>query len=203
MAKIVALGVVALCFFVGCSNGGEDIKVDPEAAVVEFDGSPEQLESRFSDLNQAVDADPAAVREVGLAHLSDADDDVRYAAVYAVVLTTTKDDGVDKLVEMLKSDRVEERLTAAGQLLSLGDVRGFPVLIDSLSSEEGVRYWDPPAAAFEWAKQRLLFFTSEDFGLQGAVEPGEVVATQPQWREWWEKVRGTLHWDETTGKFVP
>jgi hypothetical protein len=163
-----------------------------------FGGSPED----FVDLVQATVEDPDAVRQSALDGLSASDPTARFGAVYALTVTAEGQESIDALVSLLGSDRLEERLLAADALVSRGDRRGIPPLIEALASDEVIPRLDPPQAAWQLARTALLQHTEEDFGLSDAEKPSAVAATQDAWEEWYREAEGSLRWDPATRRFV-
>jgi len=88
---------------------------------------------------------------------------------------------------------------AAGALVFNGDKAGVPVLIEALTSDEPLRYYDPSLLAWQFARQTLIQFTDEDMGL--LARPGrrwEPEEAQARWRAWWQKNEARVHW---TGEY--
>ena len=170
-----------------------------------FDASNAHVGARIHDLNQAAEADPAALRKAALRHLHDGSAAVRYASLYGLVLTATAEEGTAELASMLVSANLDERLLSAAALAGIGDKRGLPVLIDALDSSAQLSFRDPPQPAFDFARTQLLWLTEADLGLKTApeLESAQVAAAKPKWLLWWQANQAALHMDSQKRKFVP
>lgn len=166
---VAALITLALssCYSSGTSTRTPNLQ-SAEGVITGFDPSPSHLTFSFYTINQMAVTQPASVRQAALKHLGDSNPKVHYAAVYALALTATPEQGGAQLVAMLASPSLDERLLSAASLAGTGDKRGIPVLIDALDESQPVSYWDPPMEGYEFAQTWLLNLTDQDFGLQPA-----------------------------------
>jgi HEAT repeat protein len=164
--------------------------VDAVAALEAFDGALQARHRSFSRLNAALAADPAATREASLSRLESGDRDLRLAAVYALGLSLEGGDA-DRLAPFLESGSEAERVLAATALLSTGDGRAVPVLIEALESEELLPFANPTRVG-EQARFALSSFTGESFGLDPAA-----------WRAWWDEVAGSFAVVRAPDRFAP
>ena len=60
---------------------------------------------------------------------------------------------------------------------------------------------EPPQTASGFARELLLRFASEDFGLRAASDAVSVAKAEPAWRQWWAENGAGLRWDPTFGEF--
>ena len=226
MGRRLGLGVVVATIVVsgwGCSGGGTTTTTTAtgagtttsgasdtssagvasagEVAISRFGGGS-GVDADFVALEEMVRADPDGLRVGALRHLTDTDEMVHYAAVYALVRTARSDESsMSALRALLASLRVDDRLLAAGALVYRGESAGIPVLIAALDSPEAMALRDPPQTASGFAKELLLRFTSEDFGLRAASDAVSVAKVEPAWRQWWAEHGAGLRWDPTLGEF--
>lgn len=175
----------------GC-GGHSRPTAEPEEAISTFSVAPANVNASFAALNQLALRDPAGLRSAALARLSSVDPNVRYAAVYALMLTATKGASLDALVPILRSRDVSERILAAETLTAQRDKRGVPVLIQALDSTKPFAHWAPPRRAWKEAQHTLLRFVPEDLGLRRALSARAVAAAKPAWRRWWALHGGSV-----------
>jgi hypothetical protein len=187
-------GVLFLILGAACS-GDDAVKVDPAAAIQEFDAAPEAGSWPRSRLNSAVLADPQGSRAAALERLESKDPGVRIAAIYALSITLEPGDA-DALAPLLESSDAGERVLAAAGMLAVGDERAVPVLIVSLGIEDPLPFGAPPLRVWEQARIALLSFTGQDFGLRESATIEEAAATQSDWEAWWAE-------DEASFEVVP
>lgn len=180
----LVLTLLLLALVTACGGSGGDAGVDPTAAIEGFDASAQAGSRPRSRLNTAVLAEPDASREAALEQLEAEDPDVRIAAVYALSLTLKAEDA-DALAPLLESQDSGERVLAAAGMLSLGDGRAVPVLIEALGIEDPLPFGAPPLRVWEQARVALLSFSGQDFGLGEAATAEEAEATAPDWESWW------------------
>jgi hypothetical protein len=186
MPILARLAAVLAVLALGCAAcGGGDAGGPPVGqAIEEFDPSPQARPRSLARLSVAAATEPEATREAALERLEAEDPDVRLAALHALGLTLEGDDS-DALAAFLDSERPGERLLAASAVLSVGDARGVPVLIDALDDDRLLPIRAPSLPAWEQARFALLAFTGEDFGLRGAGDLPAAAATKPDWERWW------------------
>jgi len=161
--------------------------------IVMFDGSEEAWRS----LDAAVADAPAGVIDQARAHVSDPDDRVRLAAVYALSLAVGPED-IDVLLPALEDPQPGLRTIAAGALIGLGAKESIPVLIVALRSEEAVPGSHPPLPQWLLAETALVAYTGQDFGVGSAVQAGDASAQQAAveaWSDWWQEYGAALKWD--------
>jgi len=161
--------------------------------ILPFDGSEEAWRS----LDAAVAGAPAGVIDQARAHVSDPDDQIRLAAVYALSLAVGPDE-VDVLLPVLDDPQPGLRTIAAGALIGLGAKESIPVLIDALRSEEAVPGSHPPLPQWLLAETALVAYTGQDFGVGSAVQAGDPSAHQAAvdaWMDWWQEYGAALKWD--------
>ena len=119
--------LLILCLAAGCGGGGGDeLTIDPSAAIEGFDAAPEAGSRPRARLNAAVLAEPDASREVALAGLESESPDVRIAAAYALSITLQPEDA-DALAPLLESASSGERVlegTASSSALTLRHTDG-------------------------------------------------------------------------------
>lgn len=184
--------LLILCLAAGCGGGGGDeLTVDPSAAIEGFDAAPEAGSRPRARLNAAVLAEPDASREVALAGLESESPDVRIAAAYALSITLQPEDA-DALAPLLESASSGERVLAGAGMLAVGDERAVPVLIAALGLEDPLPFGSPPMRAWEQARFALLSFTGQDFGLREAATAQEAAATAAEWESWWATAEGSF-----------
>jgi hypothetical protein len=165
-----------------------------------FDGSEDALDT----LNRAILDDPGGVAQMGIASLPAEDVQVRYAAVYALSLTADASQA-EALLPALQDPDGRLRTIAAGALIGLGRKESIPILIAALSSDDAIPYSEPPTAQWQLAYRALNYYTGQDFGFQAAGEAdaaGRAAAAQA-WQAWWDQVGVQLHWEASTGRYVP
>lgn len=193
---IVLLPALAAC---GGDGGPDGEAGPPEDPILAFDSSPLKREPSFRALYAQIHARPAELREAALAHLRDADPDVRYASLFALAMTAEPGAPLDALRPFLQSSDPSERMMAAGALVANGEKAGLPVLIDALTSTAPLRFHDPSLLAWQLARSTLIQYTDEDMGL--LARPGarwEPEAAQARWRAWWQKSEPHVTW---TGQY--
>jgi hypothetical protein len=172
-----------------------------EVAIVQFGGG-NGVNADFAALEEGVRSDPDGLRAAAMRHLGDTDEMVHYAAVYALARTATSDESsMSALRGLLASARVDDRLLAAGALVYRGESSGIPVLIGELDSPEAMALRDPPQTASGFARQLLLRFTNEDFGLRAAGDDASAATAKPAWQQWWDEHGAGLQWDPTIEEF--
>jgi hypothetical protein len=130
---------------------------------------------------------------------TDPDLKIRWACVYSLgrlghqVDEKAKESIISALNEMAKTDQnTGLRGGAAAAIVSLGEIRGIPVLIESLDSQEAIPFMEPPQLLREFSLDVLKFYTQKDFGYDLA-----------SWRGWWQENEANLIWDKETKKFIP
>jgi hypothetical protein len=180
---------------------GQDAPNSPEHLITGFAGSPNVAET-FHELNEAARENTAALRRAALAHLADKDPEIHYAALYALAMTADAANGSSELAAMLDSPSVDDRLLSAGALAGLGNKRALPVLIGALDQPEPMRYRVSMERACDFAKQELLWFTRQDFGLKSASTNEQIAATKPAWQRWWQEAGASVHFDRQVSRFV-
>jgi hypothetical protein len=179
---------------------GQDAPNSPEHLITGFAGSPNVAET-FHELNEAARENAAALRRAALAHLADKDPEIHYAALYALAMTADATNA-SELAAMLNSPSVDDRLLSAGALAGLGDKRGLPILITALDQQGPMAYRAPGARACDFAKQQLMWFTRQDFGLKAASTTEQIAATKPAWEQWWQATGTSVHFDRQVRRFV-
>jgi HEAT repeat protein len=180
-ASVVAVGSTSVPSDIGVVDAIEGFDVSEPANV----GSRAALTIRIL-------FDPESTRTTAK-HLIVADDpDVRLAAIYALSSTLTPAD-VDALLPILESADPQERVLAAGGLLTVGEARAVPVLIALLADETLIALGFPPVPVWERARVALLNATGQDFGLRGAATRETAAATIPDWEAWWAGAEGDFH----------
>jgi hypothetical protein len=196
-----SLGLIVACVLLSACSGKASAP-SPDAAITGFDPSSSARDASFHNIALAIDEDATAMRAAALDHLNDSNANVHYAAVYTLAQTATSHEGMAQLEQMLTSPDTNERMLAAGSLLSLGDKEAIPVLIAALSSNDQISYWDPPLQAYGFARAELMFYTSNDFGLVKATTLSTASAAQPAWQKWWTKDGASVHFDSTLNGYV-
>jgi hypothetical protein len=204
-AALVAL-VVASCTSDGGSGAPSTSFEVPSAdeAIAGFDQRQASLATSIALLTESALADPEAMREAALAELDATEPDRRFAAVLGLCLTASADPAasVDALVELSSSSDATERLLSAGALAAIGEERGVDVLIEALGSEEPMRGFDPPFAAWRYARANLLLLLGQDLGLRDAVDAASAAKAQAAWLAWWAENADALEWDPDAGRYV-
>ena len=177
--------------------------VDPEAskAIKEFNAKPEMLEASYHNLHTLIRENPESAAVAALQQLQADDPSVRFVAIYTLANTATTDAQLDALRTVLTSASLSERVLAAEALLARGDKQAVPVLIAALNSGEDLANSLPPRQAWEYARQLLLQFTDQDFGLTVDESLAAATAAQPAWQAWWEQNGGGLEWFPDEGVF--
>jgi HEAT repeat protein len=208
IGRLLAVSVGIAILTAGCTGGegasaGPDTTSgpDPVAVVEGFDPSI-NARTALGDIHTAARDDAEALLAVALENVDAADEDVRWAAVYALAITATADDdaAISALTETLGSSDPDERLTAAGSLATLGAKESIPILIDLLDSDAELRYVVLPA--WRVAADMLLASTDEDFGILDAVEPEARADAKAMWESWWADRGAELTWDPERGVFT-
>lgn len=169
-----------------------------EKAITSFDGEPRA----FHGLEVESVRHPADLREAALEHIDDKDPQIHFAAFYALTLTAVPGPSMVTLGRYLKSGDVNERLAAAGALVSRGQTEGLPVIIDALDSEETLVWMDPPLRGWQIAKHVLATFTDQDLGITNADDLRASAATKPAWKQWYSENGARLRWDPGARKLV-
>jgi hypothetical protein len=202
----VATWLVLVLFTGACTgSGGEDAPgdtaMDAERAILDARNDPAATIPQVARL--AVN-DPDALRSAAMAHIEDADPEVRRAALYALSFSVVREDGpaVEELRSFLDAEDEGDKLTAAGGLLSIGEKAAIPVLIDLLGSDVPIPYSDPPLEVWEVARGLLLAHTDQDLGLLSAADAEAAAAVQDEWRGWWGSSETTLTWDPAAWRFT-
>jgi hypothetical protein len=180
---------------------GSDAPGSPDHLIAGFADSP-NIAAAFQGLNEAARENTAALRKAALAHLADKNPDIHYAALYALAMTADAANGANELAAMLNSPVLDDRLLSAGALAGLGDKRGLPILIAALDQQEPMAYRAPGEHACDFAKQQLLWFTRQDFGLKAASTSEQIAATKPAWEQWWQSAGASVHYDRQVRRFV-
>ena len=206
MRRHVVAPLLVLAFVTSActGSGGEDAS-DPSGEAERAIAGAEGRESLATEIEIARLAvvSPDELRAAALAHIQDDTSEVHLAALYALALSVSENDldAIDALRGFLDADTDDERLTAAGGLLSSGEKAAIPVLIDLLASQVPVPNSDPPRAVWEVAQGLLLFHTDQDLGLEEAAGAKAVAAVQAGWQAWWTASGEAITWDPTTGRF--
>jgi hypothetical protein len=141
------------------------------------------------------------VRAAALKHLHDKDTNVAFASFYALTETATAGPSDAALDSFLTSSDLNERLPAAGALVSRGQKEGIPVLITALGSTKAIAWFDPPMEGWQYARFVLTTFTNKDLGLAKARERPETRRTEPTWARWYAQRGNGLSWDPSKRKF--
>jgi hypothetical protein len=198
-ARALALCVSFVALVACTSSGGTQASTGTQVAdraISTFAAQPESVTSTFDLLNSLALTDPGNLRASALRHLSDANPNARYAAIYSLSIVAAPGAAQSALHGLLASKNLSERLRAAAGLLSIGDKSAFPTVIDALTSTGSVAYEDPPQAGWEDARRLLLQFTDRDFGLrQATVTAEQAAASQPAWQHWWNGAGSSVTWN--------
>lgn len=191
-------GSLACSFFSNLFNSG-----DPEAskAIKEFKAEPEALEASYHNLHILIRDDPETAAKLALEQIEARDPVARFVAIYTLANTASTEAQLDALRALLTSESLSERVLAAEALLARGDKRAIPVLIGVLNSDEELANSLPPQRAWEYARNLLLQFTVQDFGLSADESQAAAAAAQPAWQAWWEQNGGALEWFPDEGVF--
>jgi len=189
VSSFVGLALLAAA----CTTGGSSA----EKAIISFQGQAQDF------YNVAVDSvrHAADLRAAALKHLHDTDPNVRFASFYALTLTAAPGSSMAALQTFLSSSDVNERLPAAGAIVSRGAKDGLPVLIDALGSSDVVAWFDPPMEAWQYASFVLTTFTGQDFGLTKAKDAAAAARTRPAWQKWYREHGASLTWDPAERRF--
>jgi hypothetical protein len=190
---------------VSCGSGvaSPSSAPSPEHAITGFEPSDAAIRTSFANLDSAARDHPDALRQAAVRHLHDSNPQVHYAAVYSLALTVTSSQGSNEMIALLTSASLNDRLLAAAALTGIGDKRGLPVLIAALDQGDELSYWDPPTAAFEFARTELLYFTAQAFGLTASTDLASATAAQSSWERWWQTNQASILFDPSTGKYSP
>jgi HEAT repeat protein len=174
----------------------ESTSVPSDAEVLEaiegFDVSEPANVGPRAALTISILTDPESTRTTAKNLVVAGDPDVRLAAIYALSTTLTPAD-VDALLPILESADPQERVLAAGGLLTVGDARAVPVLIALLAEETLIALGFPPVPVWERARVALLNATGQQFGLREATTAEAAAATIPDWEAWWAGAAGDFH----------
>ena len=119
----------------------------------------------------------------------------RYDAMVAVV-TLVDDEAIELLRSILKTD--DQETVRKGALSSLTVIKRKPpvimaVLIDGLE--------DPSADVREFAAKLLRKGANQDFHFEATGEAEARAASVKAWRDWYEKHKDQLYWDDETRRF--
>jgi hypothetical protein len=171
------------------------------AAIAEFDDA--ELARSLGAIDESALADPDALRAEALVGLSEGEPNSRFACVLALTMTASTADpaSVEALRTLSSSSDVTERLLAAGALAALGEKNGVDVLIDAMVSEESLRNFDPPFAAWRYSRANLLLLIDQDLGLADARDGAATAAAQPAWMDWWAAHAAELTWNAELGHY--
>lgn len=130
---------------------------------------------------------------------TDPDLKIRWASVYSLarlghqVDEKTRESIISALKKVAETDQNNVlKGEAAAAIVSLGEITGIPVLIESLESPEILLFMEPPQLLREFSLDVLKFYTQKDFGYDLA-----------SWRGWWQGNEANLIWDKETKKFIP
>lgn len=163
-----------------------------------FASAPNRVAEDFRVLNSLVRHSPGEVRDAAIERLHASDPIRRYAAVYGLALTADDAESMAALVPILSSSDINERMLAAGSLISRGDKSAFPVLIGALDSDDPLAFRDPPQRAWQFARFVLVQYTDEDMGLLGprTFSAEQAAAAKRAWDRWWSEHGDALRYDE-------
>ena len=194
---VLALPLVLSFLLTGCSGGErEGDAVSPEGAITGFSHDATKVESGLAAIEELSGTNADDLRAAALKHLDDVSPDVHFAAFYALSLTATKGDSIERLAGFLDSPETTERMYAAGSLLFLGDERAIPALVAALSDGGEIAFLDPPMQGWRYARSLLIHYTDQDLGLGKATTVEGATRVQVKWEAWWSRERASIHWDE-------
>jgi HEAT repeat protein len=186
------LGLVIASLGSACGHADTPAdKVDPVVALERFDAAPDAGSSSRARLDSAILSARDATRKAALARLTSEDPNVRIAAVYALSLTLRAEDA-EALAPVLQSSDPGERVLAASGMLSVGDGRAVPPLIEALELEAALPFGAPATRVWEQARFALLSFTGQDLGLRDAATVDAAAATAPEWEAWWSDAEASF-----------
>lgn len=191
---VAALGLAAL----GCSLLTPRPTPVPEvdSALAAFGDPQADPEAAFLDLSRAMSDDPAGVEATALGRLDDPHPEVRLIAIYSLAETASTPAGLRALHDLLDADDATERSLAAEGLLRRGEPEAIPALIDVLDEDSALRGAEPPSQVWEFARDLLLRYTDQDFGLSTAEDSAAVAAAKPAWEAWWGTSSARVAWDD-------
>jgi hypothetical protein len=121
--------------------------------------------------------------------------------VYVLALTAVDREEVGALRTVLDADTSHLRAIAAASLLGLGELRAIPVLIELLVATDEIPASRPPAFVDRFSSEALTAYTGEDFGVVEAVGSRARMQAQQRWRNWYDRVRDTLHWNPEARRY--
>lgn len=101
-----------------------------------------------------------------------------------------KQNSLPALKKGLKDSDASIRVQVAQLLLNLKDKDGFPVLLNSLNSEEMMVPSEPVMTISDYSYLMLLEYTDVDY-----------VKDMEKWQNWWQSNKNILAWDEENEKF--
>jgi len=167
----------------------------------EFRSTSGELELSFQNLNQQILDNPGEMAAAAMQQLGTEDQPIRFAALYVLANTAESEEHLNALRGFLDSEIAGERLLSAEALLVRGEKEAIPALIAALNSEEDLIYSLPVQQAWERARNLLLLFTIEDFGLADADSLASVAGAQLAWQSWWQQNGGALQWIAEEGVY--
>ena len=167
----------------------------------EFSSTAGELELSFQNLNQQILDNPGEMAAAAMQQLGADDQPIRFAALYALANTAESEEHLNALRDFLDSEIAGERLLSAEALLVRGEKAAIPILIAALDSEEDLIYALPVQQAWERARELLLLFTIEDFGLTAADSFALVAESQAAWEDWWQQNGDALQWIAEEGAY--
>jgi len=167
----------------------------------EFNSKAGELELSFQNLNQQILDNPGEMAAAAMQQLGAEDQAIRFAALYALANTAESEEHLNALRDFLDSEIAGERLLSAEALLVRGEKAAIPILIAALDSEEDLIYALPVQQAWQRARELLLLFTVEDFGLADAETFDLAAAAQPAWLGWWQQNGEAVQWFPEEGAY--
>ncbi|MBD3210747.1 hypothetical protein GF318_05180 [Candidatus Micrarchaeota archaeon] len=106
----------------------------------------------------------------------------------------------DAMVPFLSSNVSDYRLMAASVMISTGDSRSIPVLIELLGNNSMLMLSEPPMLVCQYSSYMLTNYTEQNFGYYCDIE--ETGYGQQDWQNWWQENMDELQWDESRRVFT-
>jgi hypothetical protein len=208
----------------GSEDGGMEARLNESAPIMETDAS--EAEAALPGAGQALitqvlasynDSDMSSFSNVNLLLESEVDDilplfdsDDAYAnwtALYVLSNIAWDTDDTEKarlkekIIPFIDGNISSFKFLAGATLITMGDVDGIPVLIESLSANELLALSEPPILVCDYANVFLVRYTEEDFGFTCGVG-GIDEAARDDWSRWWSENNGSISWDASEGRMV-
>ncbi|PIZ56892.1 hypothetical protein COY23_02265 [bacterium (Candidatus Torokbacteria) CG_4_10_14_0_2_um_filter_35_8] len=105
-----------------------------------------------------------------------------------------KDQIIPELEKALDDKNDYLKMLSAAELCSFGEIKGLPVLITSLKSDEISIFSDPPSPVSLRANMHLEQYTGKDFDYEYDDKDKREDAVEG-WEGWWKKNKDSLVWD--------